>query len=216
MHDPARRKAQAPTRQKGGARKPTDNAFIEAFNRRFRDECLNLHWFASLDEAQATIEAWRVDDNTARPHGALGQQTPAAFSQAWTAPVETDLPPESRQRSTRPVTRRSTQSTTRRAVTVCGGHAARFLRSGSIGPEGQVRKGSMDLERRIARVRAALEASEGLLRAPADQGTDPTSRAELGGHLGELRRLLDALEGDGARAGRGDADAGPDGARSGR
>ena len=65
--------------------KPTDNAFIEAFNRRFRDECLNLHWFASLDEAQATIEAWRVDYNTERPHGALGQQTPTAFSRAWSA-----------------------------------------------------------------------------------------------------------------------------------
>lgn len=68
--------------------KPTDNAFVEAFNRRFRDECLNLHWFDSLEEAQATIEAWRVDYNTERPHGALGQQTPAAFSQAWQAPVE--------------------------------------------------------------------------------------------------------------------------------
>ena len=68
--------------------KPTDNAFIEAFNSRFRDECLNLHWFDSLEEAQATIEAWRVDYNTERPHGALGQQPPAAFSQAWQAPVE--------------------------------------------------------------------------------------------------------------------------------
>ncbi len=69
--------------------KPTDNAFIEAFNRRFRDECLNLHWFASLEEAQTAIEAWRVDYNTERPHGALGQQTPAAFSRAWKARVET-------------------------------------------------------------------------------------------------------------------------------
>ena len=68
--------------------KPTDNAFIEAFNSRFRDECLNLHWFDSLEEAQTTIEAWRVDYNTERPHGALGQQTPAEFSTAWQAPVE--------------------------------------------------------------------------------------------------------------------------------
>ncbi len=66
--------------------KPTDNAFIEAFNRRFRDECLNLHWFDSLEEAQATIEAWRVDYNTERPHVALGQQTPAAFSQSCQPP----------------------------------------------------------------------------------------------------------------------------------
>jgi putative transposase len=67
---------------------PTDNAFIEAFNSRFRDECLNVPWFDSLEEAQATIEAWRVDYNTERPHGALGQQTPAEFSQAWQPPVE--------------------------------------------------------------------------------------------------------------------------------
>ena len=68
--------------------KPTDNAFIEAFNSRFRDECLNQHWFTSLEEAQATIETWRVDYNTERPHGALGQQTPAAFSQAWKEPAQ--------------------------------------------------------------------------------------------------------------------------------
>ncbi len=65
--------------------KPTDNAYIEAFNSRFRDECLNQHWFASLEETQTTIEAWRVDYNTERPHGALGQQTPAEFSAAWQA-----------------------------------------------------------------------------------------------------------------------------------
>ena len=63
--------------------KPTDNAFIEAFNSRFRDECLNLHWFDSLEEPQATIEAWRADYNTERPHGALGQRIPAEFSASW-------------------------------------------------------------------------------------------------------------------------------------
>ena len=68
--------------------KPTDNAFIEAFNSRFRDECLNVHWFASLEEARTTIEAWRVDYNTERPHGALGQRTPAEFNAAW-RPLET-------------------------------------------------------------------------------------------------------------------------------
>ncbi len=68
--------------------KPTDNAFIEAFNSRFRDECLNVHWFASLEEARTTIEAWRVDYNTERPHGALGQQTPAEFTASW-RPLET-------------------------------------------------------------------------------------------------------------------------------
>ena len=74
----------------------------------------------------------------------------------------------------------------------------------------------MDLERRIARARAALETAEGLLRAPADWEGDPADRAELGAHLGELRRLLDALDGGDAWAERGDADAGPDAARSGR
>ena len=59
--------------------KPTDNAFAESFNGRFRDECLDQHWFASLEEARQVIEAWRVDYNTQRPHRALGQQTPAAW-----------------------------------------------------------------------------------------------------------------------------------------
>jgi putative transposase len=59
--------------------KPTDNAFAESFNGRFRDECLDQHWFASLEEARATIEAWRAEYNTERPHRALGQQTPAAW-----------------------------------------------------------------------------------------------------------------------------------------
>ena len=63
--------------------KPTDNALIEAFNRRFRDECLDQHWFASLAEARATIEAWRVDYNTVRPHSALDNRTPQAFRARW-------------------------------------------------------------------------------------------------------------------------------------
>ncbi len=61
--------------------KPTDNAFAESFNGRFRDECLDQHWFASLEEARRIVEDWRVEYNTERPHRALGQQTPAA----WTA-----------------------------------------------------------------------------------------------------------------------------------
>jgi putative transposase len=62
---------------------PTDNAFAESFNGRFRDECLDQHWFASLEEARQTIEAWRIDYNTERPHRALRQQTPAAWEAAW-------------------------------------------------------------------------------------------------------------------------------------
>jgi putative transposase len=63
--------------------KPTDNPFIESFNGRFREECLHQHWFAGLEEAQATIEAWRVEYNTVRPHSALGNQTPAAYRAHW-------------------------------------------------------------------------------------------------------------------------------------
>lgn len=59
---------------------PTDNSYIETFNGSFRDECLNVHWFATIDEAQATIEAWRRDYNESRPHMALDDMTPAAFA----------------------------------------------------------------------------------------------------------------------------------------
>jgi putative transposase len=51
--------------------KPIEDAFVESFNGKFRDECLNEHWFASVAEAQILIEAWRVDYNTVRPHSAL-------------------------------------------------------------------------------------------------------------------------------------------------
>jgi putative transposase len=67
--------------------KPTDNAFVESFNGRFRDECLNQHWFASVEEVRQTVEAWRIEYNTERPHRALGQQTPAAWEAAW-APAQ--------------------------------------------------------------------------------------------------------------------------------
>ena len=59
--------------------KPVENAFIESFNGRLRDECLNVHQFASLAEAQALIEAWRVDYNQRRPHSSPGHLTPNEF-----------------------------------------------------------------------------------------------------------------------------------------
>jgi putative transposase len=55
--------------------KPVENGFIESFNGRLRDECLNVHQFASLDEAQAIIEAWLMDYNHRRPHSSLGHLT---------------------------------------------------------------------------------------------------------------------------------------------
>ena len=57
--------------------KPTDNAFIESLNGKFRAECLNANWFLSLDEARRKCEAWRRDYNTVRPHSAIGNQVPA-------------------------------------------------------------------------------------------------------------------------------------------
>jgi putative transposase len=60
--------------------KPIENAFVESFNGKFRDECLNEHWFASVAEARMLIEAWRVDYNTVRPHSALCGATPEQFA----------------------------------------------------------------------------------------------------------------------------------------
>ncbi len=60
--------------------KPTDNAHVESFNATFRRECLNLHWFESVHEAQTCIEAWRWEYNESRPHRALRDQTPAEFA----------------------------------------------------------------------------------------------------------------------------------------
>ena len=56
--------------------KPTDNAFIEAFNGRFRAECLNTHWFLTLADAVKKLEAWRTSYNEERPHGAIGNKVP--------------------------------------------------------------------------------------------------------------------------------------------
>src|SRR6266571_3828796 len=63
--------------------KPTQNAFIESFNSRLRDECLNAHWFVTVTEAQLTIEHWRDDYNTQHPHGSLGRRTPSEFAAQW-------------------------------------------------------------------------------------------------------------------------------------
>ena len=59
--------------------KPTDNAFIESFNGKFRAECLNAHWFLSLEDARSKLEAWRRDYNDVRPHSAIGYDVPSAL-----------------------------------------------------------------------------------------------------------------------------------------
>jgi putative transposase len=62
---------------------PTDNAYIESFNGSLRDECLNLHWFRDLTEAQATLQAWQRDYNESRPHRALNGLSPNDFADHW-------------------------------------------------------------------------------------------------------------------------------------
>ena len=62
--------------------KPVDNTYIEAFNGRLRDECLNQHWFLSLADARRIIEQWRTGYNTARPHRALAGRTPTQFAES--------------------------------------------------------------------------------------------------------------------------------------
>jgi putative transposase len=56
--------------------KPTDNAFIESLNGKFRAECLNAHWFMSLEDARQKMEDWRREYNEQRPHSAIGNRRP--------------------------------------------------------------------------------------------------------------------------------------------
>jgi putative transposase len=60
--------------------KPVENCFVESFNGKMRDECLNAHWFTTLADARRTIELWRLDYNHVRPHSSLGDLTPAEFA----------------------------------------------------------------------------------------------------------------------------------------
>jgi putative transposase len=64
--------------------KPVQNCFIESFNGRLRDECLNEHWFLSLPHARGIIEEWRIDYNRERPHSSLGNLSPEEFRTDWT------------------------------------------------------------------------------------------------------------------------------------
>lgn len=63
--------------------KPTQNAYIESFNGKFRDECLNEHWFRDLPHARQVIANWRTDYNENRPHSSLGYDTPSEFAAAY-------------------------------------------------------------------------------------------------------------------------------------
>ena len=69
---------------------PMENGYIESFHGKFREECLNQHWFLKLDDARETIEDWRIDYNQVRPHSALGYLTPEEFAMGY-ANVESKL-----------------------------------------------------------------------------------------------------------------------------
>jgi putative transposase len=90
--------------------KPIQNAFIESFNGKMRDECLNEHWFRTLNEARHTIEAWRRDYNEVRPHSSLGNRTPQEFTaraatlRSPTAPFELPRREEQKQETTSELT----------------------------------------------------------------------------------------------------------------
>ena len=60
--------------------KPVENAYIESFNGKFRDECLNEHWFVTMAHARRVIESWRIEYNTERPHSSLGDRTPTEYA----------------------------------------------------------------------------------------------------------------------------------------
>jgi putative transposase len=93
--------------------KPQQNGFMESFNGKMRDECLNEHVFSSLTEAKRLIECWRIDYNTARPHSSLDYLTPHEFAANWRAviqPTSSDAVP---------------RLATGRAAAVCGASASR-------------------------------------------------------------------------------------------
>ncbi len=71
--------------------KPMQNGHIESFNGKFRDECLNTHWFTSLRQARTHIESWRIDYNEFRPHSALGYATPNEFANRSSASFAVEI-----------------------------------------------------------------------------------------------------------------------------
>jgi putative transposase len=82
--------------------KPTQNAQVESFNGRLRDECLNVSWFWNLLDARRKIARWGEDYNRERPHSALNYRTPEEFAQQWSAspssvPSTAESGPASRQ-----------------------------------------------------------------------------------------------------------------------
>ena len=73
--------------------KPTDNAIVESFHGRLRQECLSAHWFMSLEDAQRKVDAWRWEYNHRRPHSALGNEAPGGFAERCAPPACAPLQP---------------------------------------------------------------------------------------------------------------------------
>jgi len=73
--------------------KPNQNAYVESFNGRFRDECLNEHWFLTMTHARRAIEAWRIEYSTERPHSSLGNLTPEEYAKNGLSRVSVMLRP---------------------------------------------------------------------------------------------------------------------------
>jgi len=94
--------------------KPQQNGFMESFNGKLRDECLNEHVFTSLAEARRLIEAWRVDYNTERPHSSLGYLTPNEYVVNWLTAHSPNPPSDA-----------SLRTATGRNAAVCGASAPR-------------------------------------------------------------------------------------------
>ena len=67
--------------------KPTENGYIESFNGKLRDECLDSNWFSSLADAREVVETWRREYNEERPHSSLGNLAPAEFISRLLAPT---------------------------------------------------------------------------------------------------------------------------------
>jgi putative transposase len=68
--------------------KPVQNCFVESFNGRVREECLNLHWFIDLADARRTIASWMREYNEERGHSSLGKRTPRQFATQWRSAME--------------------------------------------------------------------------------------------------------------------------------
>ena len=63
--------------------KPVDNAYIESFNGRVREKCLNLHWFTEMDEVKSILEIWKMEYNMIRPHSSLGYLSPVEYARSY-------------------------------------------------------------------------------------------------------------------------------------